>query len=74
MTRVCQYCKVSMGEKCGRCGSLEVAVVFRDRRFSQFKCLRPGCGHKWKSGDDPETTGICELCYRQQQSALPRAA
>jgi DNA-directed RNA polymerase subunit RPC12/RpoP len=68
MQRVCAYCHTVMGEKCIRCGSDDPFLIFRDRDFQEFKC--PDCGHRWKTGDDPETTGICAMCY--QKNTLSR--
>jgi hypothetical protein len=61
MTRVCGHCKKIIGEKCGRCGSLN--VVRRQGLVKPFfTCLEAACEHRWFEGQEPPTTGICEAC------------
>lgn len=58
MTRICSWCKKSMGEKCGNCGSLDVLPLGPE---GPFKCLK--CSHRWEKGSEGTTHGICIDCY-----------
>jgi hypothetical protein len=63
MRRKCAYCKRVIGEKCGRCGSLDVRCTFTLGEYKQWKCLAPGCGETWDSASERETTGVCDRCF-----------
>jgi len=71
MRRICAYCKTYMGEKCGDCGSEQTTVIYRDGPFSIWKCQE--CNRKWRTGEDPDTTGICETCISKVK-VVPHAA
>ena len=61
MERVCGYCKKSIGEKCGGCGSTNVRTLVVIGNYREFECA--DCGRQWKFSDDPKTTGICDTCF-----------
>jgi hypothetical protein len=58
MTRICMYCKKVIGEKCGKCGSLDVAW---NCEWEFWQCLV--CGFRWLPGSEPATHGICKECW-----------
>lgn len=68
MTRVCQYCKTVFGEKCGKCGSLE--VVRRRGIAGHFFWTCLDCDHRWFDGQEKVTTGICELCLSKELATV----
>lgn len=59
MKRICSQCKTHMGEKCGRCGSLNVQPILADFP-ALYTCL--DCGHSWEEGTEMPTHGLCEEC------------
>ena len=59
MKRICSFCNADMGEKCGRCNSLNVSKISTDYP-AIYKCL--DCGHSWEAGTERPTHGICEQC------------
>lgn len=72
MTRVCQYCTLEFGEKCGFCGSLDVHALFQlpDAMdgVDLLGCHR--CGTTWIRGSDDQTDGICDACLPGQLAAI----
>ena len=61
MRRVCCWCHLIYGEKCGGCGSLDVAKVRLDG--GQWLCLN--CGAMWKPDSEKDTHGICAACAKK---------
>lgn len=75
MTRVCCYCQAEMGEKCGKCGSLDVRTWFSLLWAEIDIWICQGCSHFWVGGADGKTDGICPPCYEREVAALgPREA
>jgi NAD-dependent SIR2 family protein deacetylase len=68
MRRVCGMCRKTLGEKCRKCGSSHASVLSSDGPFSLWRCV--DCHHTWRTGDDPETTGLCEECYDKAEAQL----
>ncbi len=64
MKRICAQCKRNMGERCGRCGSLNVADL-GTRTGGVWKCL--DCGSTWEPGSQPNTHGLCDECLLEPQ-------
>jgi hypothetical protein len=63
MQRICSYCSLDLGEKCGACGSLRVVNLGRPENFADslpdlYECLR--CHRTWLRGTDPITHGVCD--------------
>jgi hypothetical protein len=59
MQRICGKCRNVLGEKCGKCGSNDLIGLKITDAVDQFLCP---CGNTWKTGDEPETTGLCITC------------
>lgn len=70
MTRICSYCKLRFGEKCGKCGSEDTALWIEVNigEIELWLCL--GCGHKWVLGSDGKTHGICPRCLEEQMATM----
>lgn len=62
MTRVCQFCQLEFGEKCGKCGSEDVHILITvpvaDMEF--YGCM--ACGNSFLRGEGGKTHGICDGC------------
>jgi len=54
MRRVCQCCGLVYGEKCGKCGSLNV-----ERMETVFAWQCHDCGATWPPESQRDTHGIC---------------
>jgi DNA-directed RNA polymerase subunit RPC12/RpoP len=65
MTRICNCCKQSIGEKCARCGTAATPLKTNSGNHAMtgtdFDC--PTCGHHFRQGDGGETGAICEPCF-----------
>lgn len=57
MKRICCYCKKDMGEKCRKCGGVNVQPLSVDDN-TVWNCRT--CGNTWPEGSEPISHGICE--------------
>lgn len=67
MKRICSACKKELGEKCGKCGSLNIV---RPILVSPDALWCDDCGHYWIEGTEPLTHGLCEECLAKATATM----
>jgi hypothetical protein len=77
MTIRCMNCNHVLGEKCKICGSFAVSQIERIevaagiyRWQGMAVCSNRRCGRVFFPGDGGQTSGVCEVCYKNEMAKL----
>ena len=70
MRRICVHCKEVYGEKCGRCGSVNVRKI-NMIAGPGWECL--DCKARWFESSQHDTHGICPACVQAKGAYLGAA-